>query len=537
MNTSFRYVLLSAAVAGCCSAAPDGGHEHWMSSPALNGWREAVFRAGVPAQSAVLPPGVEMMMVGSSSPAVQRLVLEGMTYLLSFGDMRAFLKFDAALRLDPDCLMAHWGRCMSLMGAGPAFQSQRVQSMKRMKELALRPDCPERERAYADALAVLLMDGPVKAQEAWKTICSTWKRDPYAPLFYAMLLRDGFDGQGKPGEGQQEAVRVVDAVLKERPGSQAALFMRALLEEVAPVISPETVETARKAVAANPLSASAHHLLGHFLFRTGDYEGASAAFQASENLCLAWEKAENVPPALDDAWFRSIVYRAVSEFCAGRYKEADAIAARAAAIPLNKEHPLAPGTLLQLWEARTLPVRLMLARPDLPGQAHLLKASPGPLPKGFPDLSNGMMAVVTQYMGARYAARQGRPDAVAAGFDKLSGILRLFMDGAEIARRQMSVSYWARCLQMGSLYSSEIRSLMFPDSANVWMSEAIRSQRFPSLLLPPVVPYPAEWKLAQAYLQGGKYRECLDMCEQALKRFPNHAGVLETRKQARAAVK
>lgn len=30
---------------------------------------------------------------------------------------------------------------MSLMGAGPAFQDQRVHSMKRMKELALRPDC------------------------------------------------------------------------------------------------------------------------------------------------------------------------------------------------------------------------------------------------------------------------------------------------------------------------------------------------------------------------------------------------------------
>ena len=106
---------LAAAVAGCSSAAADGAHGYWMNSPSLNGWREAVFRAGVPAQPAVLPPGVEPMMVGSSSPAAQMLVLEGMTHLLTFGDMRAFLKFDAALRLDPDCLMAHWGRCMSLM--------------------------------------------------------------------------------------------------------------------------------------------------------------------------------------------------------------------------------------------------------------------------------------------------------------------------------------------------------------------------------------------------------------------------------------
>ena len=111
------------------------------------------------------------------------------------------------------------------------------------------------------------------------------------------------------------------------------------------------------------------------------------------------------------------------------------------------------------------------------------------------------------------------------------------MAGADAARRQMSVSYWARCLQTGSLYSSEIRSLMFPDSANVWMSEAIRSQRFSSLLLPPVVPYPAEWVLARAYLKAGKFRECADMCEQALKRFPNHAGVLETLDKARSSGK
>lgn len=534
MNASFRHVLLAAAMAGCCSAAADGEHGRWMSSPSLNGWREAVFRAGVPAQPAVLPPGVELMMVGSSSPAAQMLVLEGMTHLLTFGDMRAFRKFDAALRLDPDCLMANWGRCMSLMGAGPAFQDQRVHSMKRMKELALRPDCPEQERAYADALAALLMHGPEKAQESWKNICSTWKRDPYAPLFYAMLLRDGFDGQGNPGEGQKEAVRVVDAVLKERPGSQAALFMRALLEEVAPVISPETVETARRAVAANPFSASAHHLLGHCLFRTGDYEGACAAFKDSENLCLAWEKAENVPPALDDAYFRSIIYRAVSEFCAGRYKQANAVAARAAAVPLDKGYPLAPGTLLQIWEARNLPLRLMLASPDLPAQEHVLRAGPGPLPKGFPDLSNGMMAMISQYMAAKYAVRQGRTDAAGAAFDKLSGVMRLFMEGADVARNQMSVSYWARCLQMGSLYSAEIRAMMFPDSANVWLAEAFRIQRFSSLLLPPVVPYPEEWTLARTYLNAGKYRECLDMCARGLKRFPNHAGVLETMKQARS---
>ena len=43
----------------------------------------------------------------------------------------------------------------------------------------------------------------------------------------------------------------------------------------------------------------------------------------------------------------------------------------------------------------------------------------------------------------------------------------------------MSVAYWARCLQTGSLYSSEIRSLMFPDSANVWMLSLIHIYNIP----------------------------------------------------------
>lgn len=97
------------------------------------------------------------------------------------------------------------------------------------------------------------------------------------------------------------------------------------------------------------------------------------------------------------------------------------------------------------------------------------------------------------------------------------------MDGAAAAGQQMSLSYWVRSLQLGRAYAMEIRAMMFPESANIWLSNAIQDQRFASLLLPPVLPYPEEW-LKRACLKAGKHKESLEMCEQGLKRFPNHAG-------------
>lgn len=113
MQFPFNRVFLAAACGLC--AALSANAAPWLDRPVLNAWKKEAA-AVHPAQAPPLPPGVEMMAVCTSFPAAQPLVLEGMTHLLSFGDMKAYRKFSAALKLDPDCLMAHWGVCMSLMG-------------------------------------------------------------------------------------------------------------------------------------------------------------------------------------------------------------------------------------------------------------------------------------------------------------------------------------------------------------------------------------------------------------------------------------
>ncbi len=470
---------------------------------------------------------VEPMAICAATPEVQNLVLEGMTHLLTFGDMQAYYKFAQAIKKDPDCLMGHWGVCMSLLGAGPEFRSQRTESLNKLKKLTAKESCVGHEREYANVLALMLTKGMPEAREACKEMMENRKQDGYATLLFAMMTRDGYDAEGNPKAGQKLALDTLDSYLKKNPEHHAAHFMRALLEETAPVLSTTAVNAARKAVSTNPESISARQLLGHVQFRTGNYSGAASSFEKAAQLSEQWEKLNSVPRALNESWFRAGVYRAVAEFCHGNYDKAEKLAEQLNKVPLDKAHPTAPGTIMQLWEVRWLPVRLMLARPELPKHVDVLKACPGPQPKEYPDMSNGMKAVVSLYMTAKYAEKQGKHELIAEAFDKLSGVVHMLVDGQESAAKQMCLSYHERCIQLAALYAAEIRAASFPDTADIWLENAVNAQQYSSLLLPPVLPYPAEVKLAETLLKAGKNEECLDVCEKALKRFPYQTEVLE----------
>ncbi len=515
-----NFPVCAGAALAACLCAFSVAQEAQPSTPAP--------KTPLAASVAITPPkGVEPMAICAATPEVQNMVLEGMTHLLTFGDMQAYYKFAQAIEKDPDCLMAHWGLCMSLLGAGPEFWQQRAQSLKILKELAGRDNCVGHEREYANVLALMLTKGMAEARQACKVMTETRKQDGYATLLYAMMTRDGYEADGKAKAGQQLAIDTVDQLLKKNPQHHAALFMRALLEETAPVVSSAAVDAARKAVATNPDSIAARQLLGHIQFRTGNYSGAAYSFEKAAQLSEQWEKLNSVPRALNESWFRAGVYRAVAEFCHGNYDKAEKLAKELNKVPLDKAHPLAPGTIMQLWEVRWLPVRLMLARPVLPKHEDVLMACPGPQPKEFPDMSNGMKAVVSLYMSAKYAQRQGKPELITEAYDKLSAVVRMMVEGQEEAAKQMSLSYSQRCLQLANLYAAEIRAASFPDTAMFWLENAVNAQRYSSLLLPPVLPYPAELKMAEAHLKAGKNEECLDMCEKALKRFPYQTEVLE----------
>lgn len=530
----FGSLLLSLVMSGQAF----GAGLDWLNSPSLRAWQDAVRLAGVPAQKVQLPPWVDSMAISTISPMAHKLVLEGLTHVFLCEDVIAYEKFRMALRLDPNCLMAHCGVLMCFSGCDSDYLLSVEASYKAIAKLVQSPMCIPKEKAYAElAFSSVQNEANSKATVFYaKKIFEEWKRDPYATIIYASLLQVQ---SGEP-EGAEErncqAKVIIDKLLEQHPESVAGLFSSAYLESSDEQISDATFAKAEKLVALHTESTSCYQLLGHFQFRRGDYIKASQSFQKAEKLALQYEKRFRIPRARNLAWFKAISYRAVAEFCAGHYDTADKLAAKVVQVRVEGKYPKAVGSLFQMWEGRTLQLRLLLAQPQLPNQVLILKANPAPLPKECSTSPQLVQSLCHAYQTAFYEKKRGNAFAPLTQFDKMEEVVMQLYHATDLSTLYDQV-HLERILQFVGIYEAEVRALSFPDSAELWLSEAIANQQYDKFLYPPLVPYPLEWKLAQHYLITKQYQKAIDACTQGLKRFPNHAGVLATMEKAQSLLK
>ena len=63
--------------------------------------------------------GLPIMAISANDGEVQQLVLQGLEHLMTMNSLSAIQCFEQAAKLDPDCLMAHWGMAMALYPFGP----------------------------------------------------------------------------------------------------------------------------------------------------------------------------------------------------------------------------------------------------------------------------------------------------------------------------------------------------------------------------------------------------------------------------------
>ena len=278
------------------SAAPVWAHRE--GPPATGGRSEAV-----PLFSGL---GDYHRPIRTRSPDAQRYFDQGLRLVYAFNHDEAGRSFREAARLDPECAMAWWGVALTLgpninLPMGPEQRLAAVEAVE--KAQALSPGASEVERAYIEALAKRYSLAPdadqIAIDAAYARVMGELSRrypdDLDAAVLYAESLMDLrpwrlWTVNGKPEEGTEEIVSVLESVLRRNPLHPGANHYYIHAVEASP--HPEwALPSARRLETLMPGAGHVVHMPAHVYMRTGDYRGAARSNEAAVEADRAYLKA------------------------------------------------------------------------------------------------------------------------------------------------------------------------------------------------------------------------------------------------------
>lgn len=333
-----------------CSVCAGGDHP---AGPA--GQRPAVLLQGL---------GTHHHPVTTTNREAQQFFDQGLILLYAFNHDEAARSFRRAADLDPKLAMAWWGVALAL---GPNYNLPEVNAEQAktaydalQKALRLAEGAPEAERDYVQALAARYAADP-KADgkqllrayaEAMRRLAARYPDDPDAATLYAeslMNLRPWklWSPDGKPAEGTEEIVRVLEGVLRRYPDHPGANHYYIHAVEASPHPERALPSAARLATLA-PAAGHLVHMPGHVYMRVGDYEAAARANEqaiAADQAYLQRSGAQGVYPLM--YFSHNIHFLAIARVFQGRFADAKQAADRLAAHvgPHVKDMPMLEGFL------------------------------------------------------------------------------------------------------------------------------------------------------------------------------------------------
>src|SRR5918911_573037 len=244
--------------------------------------------------------------VSTTSSEAQRFFDQGLTLVYAFNHEEAIRSFRRAAELDPQMAMAYWGIALALgpninLDVDPAREKAAFEAAQ--QALSLSQKAPENERAYIEALVKRYSVDPkadlkrlaVDYKNAMGELVKLYPDDLDAATLYAesaMNLRPWqlWTKDGKPAEGTEEIVSVLESVLRRNPDHIGAIHYYIHAVEASP--HPERA-LAYVARLAPPVPAAGHlvHMPAHIYVRTGDYEAAAQSNREAAAADQAYIKA------------------------------------------------------------------------------------------------------------------------------------------------------------------------------------------------------------------------------------------------------
>ncbi|NJR41819.1 MAG: hypothetical protein HC767_03310, partial [Akkermansiaceae bacterium] len=254
-----------------------------------------------------LPAGMAMAITAASDKA-QAHVNQGIYHLHGGWELEASRHFAAAMREDPECLMAHWGMVMSTLTPSPETGPARNAASDRMLELVDKEYGTELERSYAYGLIKYMEEGPEGAAEAFRKIAEKFPNDLQAGIFAALFSRTGYDETGSITPNQETAEKNLSKLIEKNPQNPLPLYALLSIRAEAPDLS-NSVELARQLCQIAPDYAPYFHLLGHYEWRTGQHGKAASAFGRASTILERWMRDHKASVADCPEWVKSECYR------------------------------------------------------------------------------------------------------------------------------------------------------------------------------------------------------------------------------------
>jgi len=318
-----------------------------------------------PASSPKLLPGLGEVHhpVSTKNSQAQQFFDQGLKLVFGFNHDEARKSFQRAAELDPKLAMAWWGVSLTL---GPNYnlpvdpEREKAGYDAAQRAVALKPNASESESAYIDAVAVRYSNDPkadlhqldVTYKDAMSKLAARYPDDLDAVTLYAesaMNLNPWhlWTTDGKPAEGTEEIVRVLESVLKRDPNHLGANHYYIHAVEASPHPERALASAARLEKLA-PTAGHLVHMPAHIYSRVGDHAASvhcNEVAVAADMKFLAATHEQGVYPLF--YYSHNLHFLAFAASMEGNFAEAKDAAARLVAnvAPGVKAMPMLEGFL------------------------------------------------------------------------------------------------------------------------------------------------------------------------------------------------
>ncbi|MGL5016839.1 MAG: tetratricopeptide repeat protein [Luteolibacter sp.] len=488
------------------------------------------------------PDGIQMAVTASSEKA-QAHVNQGMNHVHGGWEFEASRHFAAAMRADPECLLAHWGMLLSMLTPSPETDPARVAVTSRLLDLVEKGNGSELERGFAYGLIKYIQEGPVAAANAFQKVAAKFPNDMQATIFAALFGRGGYDEFGSATPAQETAEKSLLALTEKFPDSPVPLNALLTIRAEAPDLSPWLALTTRL-TQISPNYPPYLHVLGHYHWRSGQHRQAAAAFGSAAALYQSWMKQNNATIADCPEWGKAECYRIVALTSMGDFDTASTAARQLAATPIPKNRPTSPGARLLMWDAKTLPARILLYR-DLPAEA--LKTLPKPSEtQQLRKHSLSHLWIDGLRLSLEVMRQLDARNLVAAR--EVATVLSQLGDGFSKTQATATASgersSWNRAFRGLEVLSSDLRGQLAAagpkgtaGTAYNWFASAADRQHPAPMMFPPMILTPMANRVGRFYLTAGQPTEAIEAFQRALVAFPNDINALRGLKSAFEAAK